>query len=178
MSGEGLVHRSIVVLPLLLAAKPASAEVVSATESTFVVETKQTVAASPQKVWETLVRPAGWWESSHTYSGDSANISIDARPGGCWCEKIKDGAIEHMRVVYVQPAQVFRGIGGFGPLQEMPVNAVLTVTIKPAGAGSAVTYTYRAAGFMPGGLAKVAPIVDQVLSSQWARLKPAAEKAQ
>lgn len=172
------MHRSIVILPLLLAATPASADIVSATESSFVVETKQTVAATPQKVWETLIRPAGWWESSHTYSGDSANISIDARPGGCWCEKVRDGGIEHMRVVYVQPGQVFRGVGGFGPLQAMPVNAVLTVTIKPAGTGSDVIYTYRAAGFMAGGLDKVAPIVDQVLSTQWARLKPAAEKAQ
>src|SRR5262245_42645079 len=29
-----------------------------------------------------------WWDSNHTYSGKSENLSIDLRPNGCFCEKL------------------------------------------------------------------------------------------
>ena len=36
---------------------------------------------------------------SHSYSGDGKNITIDVKPGGCWCEALKDGGfVRHMTV--------------------------------------------------------------------------------
>ena len=160
---------------LLLAGAPAAASVTAATDTAFVIEHKLAVAAAPDKLWDTLLHPGGWWEDEHTYSGDSANMSIDARPGGCWCEKTKGGGVEHMRVIYVDQAATLRMAGGLGPLQEMPITGVLTIAIKPAGAGSEVTATYRGSGYMPGGFASVAPLVDHVLGTQWAALKKTAE---
>lgn len=160
-------------LPLLLAAAPASAEIVAASDTGFTSRHALTVAAPPAKVWELLLHPGSWWAASHTYSGSAANLSLDARPGGCWCEKTADGGVEHMRVVYVAANDTLRMTGGLGPLQAMPVAGVMTITLKPAGAGTALAIDYVVAG---PGLAGVGAVVDQVLGSQWTRLKAAAER--
>ena len=163
---------SLFALPLFLAT-PAPAEVVRAADTGFVSEHKLTIAAPPAKVWETLVQPARWWDAAHAYSGNAANLSLDARPGGCWCEKTAGGGVEHMRIVYLAANDTLRMTGGLGPLQAMPVTAVLTVTLKPAGAGTELTASYAVAG---PGLGGIAAPVDGVLGGQWTRLKAAAER--
>jgi hypothetical protein len=40
-----------------------------------------------------------WWNAEHSYSGDAANLSLDVAPGGCFCERWKDGSAEHGRVI-------------------------------------------------------------------------------
>ena len=55
----------------------------------------------------------------------------------------------------------------------MPVAAVLTVTLKPLGAGTELTASYTVSG---PGLANIAVPVDGVLGGQWTRLKAAAER--
>lgn len=160
-------------LLLLLLAAPAAAEVRNPSDTGFVSEHKLTIAAPPAKVWETLVQPARWWDAAHTYSGSAANLTLDARPGGCWCEKTAGGGVEHMRIVYLAANDTLRMSGGLGPLQAMPVTAVLTVTLKPAGAGTELTASYAVAG---PGLGGIAAPVDGVLGGQWTRLKAAAER--
>lgn len=160
-------------LPLLLLAAPAAAEVRNPSDTGFVSEHKLTIAAPPAKVWETLVQPARWWDAAHTYSGSAANLSLDARPGGCWCEKTAGGGVEHMRIVYLAANDTLRMTGGLGPLQAMPVTAVLTVALKPAGAGTELIASYAVAG---PGLGGIAAPVDGVLGGQWTRLKAAAER--
>lgn len=160
-------------LLLLLLAAPAAAEVRNPSDTGFVSEHKLTIAAPPAKVWETLVQPARWWDAAHTYSGNAANLSLDVRPGGCWCEKTAGGGVEHMRIIYLAANDTLRMTGGLGPLQAMPVTAVLTVTLKPAGAGTELTASYAVAG---PGLGGIAAPVDGVLGGQWTRLKAAAER--
>ncbi|MEX0600366.1 MAG: hypothetical protein WD205_06975, partial [Rhodothermales bacterium] len=54
----------------------------------FSIRHEAVVEAAPAAVYEMLVDNVGrWWSPSHTYSGDAANLSIDARPGGCFCER-------------------------------------------------------------------------------------------
>ena len=157
----------------LACASPAAAEVVQSSDTGFTVSQKLTVAAPPAKVWAALIQPKLWWEGTHTYSGDADNLSLDLRPGGCWCEKIATGGVEHMRVVNVAAPALLRMTGALGPLQAMPVTAVMTVTLKAAGTGTEMTLSYAVGG---AGLAPLAPAVDDVLALQWARLKTAAEK--
>lgn len=157
------------------AAAPAAADVIKNDPGGFVTEHKLVIAAPPAKVWATIARPAAWWSSGHTYSGDAANISVDTRPGGCWCEKIGDGAIEHMRTLYVQPGKVLRFSGALGPLQSGAVTGTLTFELKPQGTGTGVTVTYVVGGWHPAGLGSFATIVDGVVGAQWAGLKKAAE---
>lgn len=167
---------SLVALAFV-AASPAAAEVTASTETSFTVTEKLTVAAPAAKVWATLVAPSLWWNKDHTWSGSAANLSLDPRPGGCWCEKLpKGGGVEHMRVVYAAPGEMLRLTGGLGPLQAMPASAVMTVTLTPGadGKSTAVTFEYAVAGAP--GLGRIAAPVDGVLAAQVAGLKAAAER--
>lgn len=169
--------KTLLIASALLAASPAAAEVTASTETSFTVTEKVTVAAPAARVWATLIAPSAWWSSDHTWSGSAANLTLDPRAGGCWCEKLPEGgSVEHMRVVFFQPDKMLRMTGGLGPLQSFPASAVMTVTLAPAAdrKSTAVTVEYAVAGAP--GLGQIAAPVDGVLGAQVARLKAAAEK--
>jgi hypothetical protein len=158
------------------AAAPASAEVVASSDSGFVSHNEAVVAAGAADVWTALLRPAGWWNGEHTYSGNSANLSLDPVAGGCFCEVVPDagggpaGQIEHMRVIYLAPHSTLRMTGGLGPLQSEAVTGVLTMTVEPSGSGSKVTWDYVVGGYMRGAMVELAPLVDRVVGEQLTRL--------
>lgn len=160
---------------LTLAAGPAAAELTQSDATAFVSTHRLVIAAAPEKVWDTIARPALWWNKDHTYSGDSANISWDTRPGGCWCEKLDGGAVEHGRTLYAVRGKALRLSGAFGPLQSGAVTATMTFALKPEGAGTALTITYVVSGYHPSGLPNFATAVDGVLAAQMPGLKKAAE---
>lgn len=151
---------------------PARAEVVAATDARFVVKQAVTIAAAPPAVWHALTAEIGqWWSSDHTWSGDAANLSLDPRPGGCFCEALPDGGVRHMQVVYAKPPELLRLEGGLGPLQEQSLTGMMTWKLAPAGSGCALELVYRVAGAVDGGLAAWAPLVDSVLGLQTGRLQ-------
>jgi len=158
----------------LLAASEARAEVTSASPSSFVIEAEADLAATPDKVWRDLARIDRWWSSAHTYSGDASRLRLDARAGGCWCERWGNGqSVEHMRVVLVmehEGVRTFRAIGGLGPLQGMGVNGVLTFTVTPLPNGTKLHMSYRVSGDSSLNLETIAPLVDSVLMEQFGRL--------
>jgi hypothetical protein len=81
-------------------APPSFAEVQSVSPSSFVVSAEADVDATPAEAWRALTRIERWWNSDHTYSGDSQRLSLDPRAGGCWCERWGNGqSVEHGRVV-------------------------------------------------------------------------------
>jgi|SRR5687767_642704 len=169
----------VVVACLVLAGAPAAADVVDRSPSGFTVKTTVTVVASPQRIYQDLLTIGSWWDNAHTYSGDAKNMTLAAQPGGCFCEKVPGGgAVEHGRVVNVSPNKLIRLSSALGPLQELAVTGTLTWSIEPAkqGSGSTLTMTYAAGGYTPGGLDKLADIVNTVLSQQVQRLKAYAEK--
>jgi uncharacterized protein YndB with AHSA1/START domain len=154
------------------AAAPARAEVVTAADARFVVKQAVTIAALPPAVWHALTAGIGkWWSPDHTWSGDAANLSIDPRPGGCFCEKLPDGGVRHMQVVYVKPPELLRFEGGLGPLQEQSLTGMMTWKLAVAGEGCALEVVYRVAGAVDGSLTAWAPLVDSVLGLQVGRLQ-------
>lgn len=156
----------------LLATTPAMAEVKSVTDAGFEVVATATVKATPEASYYALRMPGAWWSDEHSYSGDSAYMTIDARAGGCFCEKMADGGtIEHGRIVYAQPGKMLRLTGGLGPLQSEAVTGTLTWTIEPVPGGAKITQRYVVGGYVPGGMEKLVPIVDKVLGEQLSRLK-------
>jgi uncharacterized protein YndB with AHSA1/START domain len=160
---------------IALAATPASAEVKSANETGFELSYEVMVAKSPEQVWAEIRSPARWWSKDHTYSGDAANLWMDAQAGGCFCEKLADkGSVEHARVIFAQPGKTLRLQGAFGPLQAHPVIGIMTFELKPAdGGGTAISVSYVLGGRigMDGGSGAIAPMVDKVLGEQVAGLK-------
>ena len=159
-------------------AGPAVAEVTKSDPGGFVSTHRLTIAAPPEKVWDTIAKPSAWWSKDHTYSGDSANISWDTAPGGCWCEKLDGGAVEHGRTIYAVRGKALRISGAFGPLQGSAVNATMTFQLKAEGQGTALTVTYIAGGYHPSGVQTFAAAVDGVLAAQMPGLKAAAERAE
>lgn len=70
---------------------PAAGDVTSVSAVGFVSRNSIEVKATPREVWETLVAPGRWWNDEHTYSGDAANMSMDARAGGCFLREASAG---------------------------------------------------------------------------------------
>jgi hypothetical protein len=117
-----------------------------------------------------------WWSSAHTYSQDARNLSIELKPGGCWCEALPGGGgARHMTVVNVQPERMLRATGGLGPLQGLGVAGALTIALKGEDDHTTVTWTYDVGGHEKGGLDMLAGPVDGVLGEQARRLKAYAE---
>ncbi|MBC6981523.1 SRPBCC domain-containing protein [Caulobacter sp. 17J80-11] len=160
----------ILAAALAAAAGTARAEVVDAQAGGFQVRETVEVAAKPDAVWKALVDVGGWWSSDHTWSGDAKNLSIDPKPGGCWCERWKDGAAQHMTVTFVQPNRELRTAGALGPLSMMAVSGAMTFKLQPKGEGTVLTATYSVGGYAPQGLAGLAAPVDGVLKTQVERL--------
>ncbi|MCW1381349.1 SRPBCC domain-containing protein [Novosphingobium sp. KCTC 2891] len=165
---------------LLASTSPASADVVVKEPNGFVVRVAAEVTATPAEAWRTLVAPAQWWTSQHTFSGDAANLTLEPVPGGCFCEKLpvpkdapkgqRPGGVQHMRVLYVEPGRAIRLSGALGPLQSEALNATMTMTVKPTETGSRVLFEYVVGGFMRYKIDEIAPAVDRMLSGQMSAL--------
>jgi uncharacterized protein YndB with AHSA1/START domain len=175
---EGAAMRTLIVTAVLLlfaAAPPAQAEVVSVSNTAFLVQSEADIAAPPEQVWRALTHIERWWSSEHTYSGDARNMRLDPRAGGCWCERWgRSQSVEHARVVLAmehEGVRTLRMSGGLGPLQELGVAGVLTFTIAPHADGAKITMTYRVAGEPHLGLEQIGAPVDAVLAEQFGRLR-------
>ena len=166
--------RALLLAAAALLASPAGAAVVSSSDVGFEQSSTVIVAADAARAWAMLTAPARWWDGAHSWSGSAANLSLDARVGGCFCETMPDGGrIEHARVIAVLPNRLLRLTGALGPMQEHGITGVLSFTLKPAPGGTAITMGYAAAGYFPSGMKALAPVVDAVNSGQLARLAAA-----
>ena len=158
---------ALTALASLAIAAPSAARVVSSDAHGMIIEHSTNVAAPQMATWTMVGRIGQWWSKDHTYSGDAANLSLDPRPGGCFCERFPGGGgIEHMRVTYVQPGEKLVMTGALGPLLYEAVAGVLEIEVKKAGAGSKLIVRYKASGFAAGNAAELAPVVDKVLGQQ------------
>ena len=164
-----------------LAATPAVAEVVEQSNAHFVTRAVATVKTDPRETWLALISPGKWWNKSHTWSGDAANLSITPQAGGCFCERIPEkdtaravglaGSAQHMTVVQAHPMEVLRMRGGLGPLQSEPAEGVLTIAMQPApGGGTHLTWEYVVGGAMRYEVPVIAKAVDGVMAEQLGRL--------
>jgi uncharacterized protein YndB with AHSA1/START domain len=167
------LERAAAVLILLWAGGAAiCADVLDTTEDGFTIKTSVTVSAPPERAYAALVDDVGkWWDSAHTYSQDSTNLSIDAKPQGCWCERLARGGVRHMTVVLAWPGKMIRFEGGLGPLQSMGVAGSMTWSFRPAEKGSTVELVYAVGGYSPNGFKEIAPAVDSVLRLALERYK-------
>lgn len=137
----------------------------------FLVKHVFEIAATPKRAWAALLKPGDWWPRDHTWSGDATRLSIDARAGGCYCERWKGGEAEHARVVMAIPEDTLRMNGALGPLQALAVTGVLTVKLAASDDGKATTgtVTYRVSGDSLHALEGFAPAVDSVIGQQFGR---------
>jgi uncharacterized protein YndB with AHSA1/START domain len=155
----------------------AIAGVKESAEDRLVIEAVVTADRPPDEMYRILAKPGLWWDGAHTYSGSAGNLKLDARAGGCFCEKVGRGTVEHGRVIFTDPGKLLRIDAALGPLQEMAVTGVLTFRLEPDPAGSRITMTYRVAGAFSMPATQLAPAIDQVMTSQLQRLAAAAKRS-
>ncbi|MEZ5598308.1 MAG: SRPBCC domain-containing protein [Pseudomonadales bacterium] len=148
------------------------ARVLTVAPDGFVSEHVIDFKATPDVVYSALTQDVGsWWDATHSYTGEAANFSLDARPQGCFCEHFPDGSgVEHMRVVHARPGELLRMTGGLGPLQAMPVTGVMEFQLEATRKGTRLTYRYTVAGNASAGLDALAAPVDAVQLGQLKRL--------
>jgi uncharacterized protein YndB with AHSA1/START domain len=157
---------------LLVATVPAPAAVVDIAANGFTVQVTAHISAPPTKVYATMIKPAHWWDSDHTFSGNAANLTLDAKAGGCWCEKLAEGgSAVHMTVVHVDPGKGLTFRGALGPFQSYAVEGAMTWTLKASGDGTDLSLTYVLGGYFKDGTSQLSKGVDGVLTDQVARLK-------
>jgi uncharacterized protein YndB with AHSA1/START domain len=166
-------HSVTLAILFAILAAPLRGEVIESTAAGFLVRNTAAINAPPATVYAALTDGvAGWWDPAHTFSHDARNLSVDAKPGGCFCERLPEGGgVQHMRVVYASPGKLLRLTGAIGPLQEAALAGTMTWNLLQAGGGTTVELIYTVGGFRAGGFRDLPTVVDGVLREQLARLK-------
>ena len=158
---------SLLILGLALSSTSAAA-VSETRDGYFKTESVVLVNLPPAAAWRGLIRIPAWWDPEHTWSGTAKNLSLEPRGGGCFCEKLADGgSVQHARVVFAQPGKLLRMDGALGPLQEMAVSGVITVSLEEKDGTTTAVVTHRVSGDPSHKLDALAPIVDQVNGLQF-----------
>ena len=164
----------------VLALLPAGvgAAVADSSANGFTVKISMNIQAPPDDVYRRLVHNIGdWWSSSHTFSGDSHNLTMDERAPGCLCEKLSNGgSVRHLEVVNVAPGKTLVLNGGLGPLQSIAATGSLTFQLSTAPGGTRLDVTYAVGGYLAAGMNTLAGPVDSVLTEQITRLKNYVER--
>lgn len=173
-SGTPMRTTILVILfaPFVLS-ETAGAEVTEAEAIGFTSVNEVTVDAQRMAAWRAAVDEIDrWWSADHTVSGEASRLRIDARPQGCFCERLgPDAGVVHMTVTTIIPGALLRLTGGLGPLGLMGVNGNMTWEFAAAENNTVVRFTYAVGGYRPGGLDALAEVVDAVIAEALQRLK-------
>lgn len=164
---------ALLVSVLVIDIGSAAADVVDAETTGFTTVNEATIDAPRDIVWRAAIAEIDqWWSSDHTISGEASRLRIDAKPQGCFCEHLGEGAgVVHMTVTMVNPTVLLRLTGGLGPLGLMGVNGNMTWEFSDAEVGTRVRFTYAVGGYRPGGMDSIAAPVDGVTGEALRRLK-------
>lgn len=142
----------------------------SVSDQGFVVEHRVELPLAPEQAWERLVDVASWWHPEHTWGGRAEGMRLEPVAGGCLCEDLPEGSVQHLQVVYAHPGRLLRLRGALGPLQSMALTGAMSFALEPREAGgSALSLRYAVAGWHPDGLTELAGAVDAVLGMQLER---------
>jgi uncharacterized protein YndB with AHSA1/START domain len=161
-----------VAFALVAAQCAAHAEVVDQQANGFSLQEKEQIAATPDKIYAALIDPSQWWSSAHTFSGDAKNMTLDARAGGCWCEKLPNGGSAlHMTVVNADPGKLLRMRGALGPFQSTGMEGAMNIVLTPNKQGTEVKVVYNLGGYVWDGYQALPKTADGVLGLQLFRLK-------
>lgn len=167
----------LLVLAFLVAPKLASGEVIAKDKTGFQIKLEHSIDTAPKRLFATILDISKWWNASHTYSGDSKNLSLDLKQK-CFLEKLPDGGfVRHLEISNYQPEKMMVLTGGLGPLQPMGVFGALTIAVTPdpADAKCKLLVTYNVSGFSKDGLDSLAAVVEGVVAAQFSNLKKVAE---
>lgn len=127
------------------------------------------VDVTPQAALRKFEQIQRWWDPAHSFSGKACALRLQLKPGGCFCER--DGAlwVRHLEVLRIEPGRRIVLAGALGPLQTLPVQAVLEVEAEVVEGRTRLRWHYRIGGAAPDSLKAYAAPVDGVMGHQFAR---------
>ena len=167
-----IAHFAIAFVVTATLAKPCGATVVDQAQNGFAIQQKLLIAAPTDKVYAALLAPEKWWSPDHTFSHSAANLALDARAGGCFCETLPGGgSVQHATVAAAMPGALLRLRGPLGPFQGQGVDGALTFTLKATRDGTDLTLDNVVGGYMKGGFGTWPTAADAMLAVTLARLK-------
>jgi len=167
----------LLILAISCGSQIARGEVVAKDKMGFQIKLQHSIEADSKHVFATILQISQWWNASHTYSGDSKNLSLDLKQK-CFLEVLPDGGfVRHLEIANYQPGKTIILTGGLGPLQPMGVYGALTITTTPDDDNKKceLVATYNVSGFSKDGLEALAPVVEGVIAQQFSSLKKVAE---
>lgn len=161
------------LLIALLATGALPAEVADSSANGFTVKVSVNVQSSAVNTYRKFVDNIGeWWSPDHTFSKDPHNLSIEEKPGGCFCEELADGGgVRHLELVNFMPGRYLILSGGLGPLQTLATAGTLSIQFAPVKDGTRVDVIYTVAGYLPTGMNTWAAPVDGMLTETLERFK-------
>jgi hypothetical protein len=86
------MFRALFGASILFIVAPAQAEVVSSSAHGFEVRHSIQTVIPQAAAFDAFGQVSQWWSKDHSYSGDSANMSLSLNPGGCFFERIAGGS--------------------------------------------------------------------------------------
>jgi len=158
------VQLLVAIFAVMLVPAAAHAKVVSQSATGFSLMFQADVPGDTQSAYEKFVSIGSWWDASHSHSGDSKNLSMDVKNGGCWCETLPNGGfVRHMEIVHAAPGETLVLSGGLGPLAFMGVSGAMAIRFQKMYHMTRVTMEYSVGGFDAAGFKGMAKAVDGVL---------------
>jgi uncharacterized protein YndB with AHSA1/START domain len=162
--------RILTAAVLLGLAAPASAEIVKRGTEGFIIRHEGVAPGAPAATWAALVDWGGWWPAAHSYSGDASNFELEVEPDGELEEVWSGGQVLHGSVKAALPDRLLRLDAPLGPLQALPVNAILEVALAPDPKGTRVNLVFHVAGPASVNAGRYADAVDKVFAEAFPRL--------
>lgn len=157
-----MIRFATLISVLVISTPSVFGDVITATPNHYRLHHETTSELPPDQLWQRLIDPKRWWLSDHTYSGSSDNLSLELKAGGAWREDWEGGSVLHGTVLYFSEGKQLRLDAPFGPLQELGVTTIWTITIKPNEDGSVIVFDEVANGSHDSGLDELAQAVDFV----------------
>lgn len=167
------MYKTLFALAVLAVAPSlVKADVVDSAANGFTIKLTLNIQAHPDDVYREMIQVGDWWNSAHTFSGSSRNLSIEAKAMGCFCEKLPNqGSVRHMQVLTVMPGKMLVLSGALGPLQSLAATGTMTIQFSPAEGGTKLEVTYGVSGYLAAGMNTWAVPANAMLSEQFTRLK-------
>ncbi len=165
-----IFSRTALIIFGLLASFAAHAKVVSQSATGFSLTFQADVPGDTQNAFQKFVSIESWWDASHSHSGDSKNLSMDVKNGGCWCETLPNGGfVRHMEIVNAAPGKSLVLSGGLGPLAYIGVSGAMLITFEKMDQTTRVTMRYSVGGYDAAEFKDMAKAVDGVLGAGFKR---------
>lgn len=108
--------RTVLALAWIAAPGWLPADVADSSATGFTIKQTYRIQAAPQEVYRRFFRVGEWWSSAHTFSGDAHNLSMEEKAGGCFCEKMTEGGVKHLEVVFLSTGKKIVLHGALGPM--------------------------------------------------------------